>query len=79
VNHLYAQTTPAEPQVNLNQHNPADPFAVIRFGDGWDFTSHDPAYCRRVAQAWTTAAELLEAAHRPVPEPQPEADREAGQ
>jgi hypothetical protein len=77
VNHLYARTTPAEPRVDLSQHNPRDPFAVIRFGHGWDFTSHDPAYCRRVAQAWTTAAELLETAGQPSAHPQLEQDREA--
>jgi len=77
VNHFYAHAPVGEPAVSLNDHNPADPFAVVRLGDGWDFTTHDPGYCRRVAAAWTAAADLLEAARQRAPQHQ--ADREAEQ
>jgi lambda repressor-like predicted transcriptional regulator len=66
-----------EPEVRLTQHDRARPFAVIRLGDQRKFTSHDPAYCRRVAQAWTKAAELLETARQRGADPQPEQDRKA--
>ena len=77
MNHYYAHATAGEPEVHLNQHDPARPFAVIRFGDEREFTSKDPDYCRRAAQAWTTAAELLETARQRAADPQPELDREA--
>jgi hypothetical protein len=77
MNHYYAHATAGEPEVHLNQHDPARPFAVIRFGDEREFTSHDADYCRRAAQAWTTAAHLLDTARQPVSEAQADADREA--
>ena len=79
MNHFYTHADAGEPAVRLNQHDPARPFAVITFGDDRDFTSKDPAYCRRAAQAWTTAAELLEPALRHAAELQHDPDREAGQ
>ena len=61
-NRFYSHPDPVdEPKANVNEHNPADPFAVVDFG-GCDFTSTDPAWCRRVAAAWSEAADLLEAA-----------------
>lgn len=62
MNHAYVHVHPGEPVTRLNHHDPASPFAVIDFGGNWYHTSEDPAWCRRVAAAWTHAAELLESA-----------------
>jgi hypothetical protein len=62
VNRFYAHADSGEPTVHLNNHDPADPFAAVYLGDDWYVTSKDPGWCRRVASAWTHAAELLESA-----------------
>lgn len=62
MNRFYAHTEAGEPTVRLNDYDPADPFVVVDFGGDWDFTSKDPRWCRRVAAAWTQAAQLLEQA-----------------
>jgi hypothetical protein len=62
VNHAYVHVHPGEPVARLNHHDPASPFAIVDFGGNWYHTSEDPAWCRRVAAAWTHAAELLESA-----------------
>jgi hypothetical protein len=59
-NRFYAHAEAGEPAAKLNDYDPANPFAVIYFGDGWDFTSTDPDWCRRVAAARTKAADLLD-------------------
>jgi len=60
MNRFYAHAQAGEPDVYLNDHDRSNPFAVVRFGDDWDFTTRDPQWCRRVATTWTRAAELLE-------------------
>jgi hypothetical protein len=60
-NRFYAHAEAGEPAAKLNDYDPANPFAVIYFGNDWDFTSRDPDWCRRAAAAWTKAAELLDA------------------
>jgi hypothetical protein len=62
MNSFYAHADAGEPTVHLNNHDPADLFAVVYLGDDWHVTSKDPHWCRRVATAWTHAAELLESA-----------------
>jgi hypothetical protein len=62
MNHAYVHVHPGEPIARLNRNDPASPFAVVDFGGDWYHTSEDPAWCRRVAAAWTHAAELLESA-----------------
>ncbi len=68
MNHLYAHAEAGEPEARLNHVRPDDPFVVVAFGADWDFTSKDPSWCRRVAAAWTRAAELLESV-RPADAP----------
>ena len=62
MNHFYAHAEAGEPTARLNDHHPADPFAVVDLGGDLYFTSKDPQWCRRVAASWTLAAELLEQA-----------------
>ena len=83
MNRFYAHAEAGEPAVHLNDSNPARPFVVVQFGEDWDFTSRDADWCRRVADTWATAAELLQpgAAARRQHENarQAETDLEAGQ
>ena len=69
VSHAYVHVHPGEPVARLNHHDPASPFAVADFGGDWYHTNEGPAWCRRVAAAWTRAAELLESvtAHAQIP------------
>ena len=62
MNHFYAHAEAGEPTARLNDHHPADPFAVVDVGGDLYFTSKDPQWCRRVAASWILAAELLEQA-----------------
>ena len=57
---VFSRGDASEPEVDLNPGAKSGaPFAVIDYG-AVDFTTRDPAWCRRVAAAWTRAAELLE-------------------
>ena len=82
MNHFYAHADAGEPAVRLNDRNPEEPFVVVDFGSDWDFTSHHPDWCRRVASTWTAAADLLDAAQAAEPREDyrhAEPDLEAGQ
>jgi hypothetical protein len=68
INRFYAHAEAGEPAAKLNDYDPANPFAVIYFGRDWDFTSRDPDWCRRVAAAWTKAADLLDASRAGQPD-----------
>ena len=62
MNNLYAHADAGEPVVRLNDYYLNGPFIIVSFGGDWDITSKDPAWCRRVARAWETAAATLETA-----------------
>jgi hypothetical protein len=62
MSHFYAHADAGEPAVTINDYYPKRPFAVVAFGATWDITTTDPAWCRRVARAWDTAATALETA-----------------
>jgi hypothetical protein len=67
--HLFTQTSIDErhgvvfaPEGHVNNHNPAEPFAVLDILDGLLLTAHDPALLDRLAKTCTDLAADLRTA-----------------